>query len=68
MASASPGQASRTILQSRREVSEHLVPVRDQGEELAHDRIGSSRPGQAALEIAQSGRLILVLNGDRAQV
>ena len=40
----------------------------DRGEELPHGRIGGGRSARAALEMAQSGRPILPLNGDRTQV
>ena len=40
----------------------------DQGEELPHDGIGGGRSAQAALEMAQGGRPVLPLDGDRAQV
>jgi len=44
------------------------VAAGDQGEELPHDGIGGGRSAQAALEMAQSARPVLALDGDRAQV
>src|SRR5271157_4815942 len=55
-------QPSGTRVQSRRKVSEHLVAAGDQGEELPHDRIGGGRSAEGALEMAQSGRPILLLD------
>ena len=61
-------QALGTRAQRRWQVSEHLVAAGDQGVEFAHDRIGGGRSAQAVLEMAQGGRLVLAIDGDRAQV
>jgi hypothetical protein len=57
-------QALGARVQGRRNVSDHLVAAGDQGEELAHDRIGGGRSGKAALEVAQGGWPVLPLDGD----
>ena len=61
-------EPSGTGVESRRDVSEHLVAAGDQGEELPHDGIGGSRPGQAAPEVPERCGSVLALDGDRAQV
>jgi len=61
-------QARRTRRQGLLGLAQHLVRPRDQGIQLARDRVGRRRAGQAVAEIVERLSPILPLDGDRPQV
>ncbi len=61
-------QARRARRQSLLGLAQHLVRPRDQGIQLAGDRIGRRRSGQAVAQMLERLPPVLSLDGDRAEV